>query len=248
MDKINVLIVEDNPSDSSALTKVLEENNYNVIGIATSQEQAYVQFFKNPIDVVIIDVFLGANPDGISIAETINSSPHSAKPFVFLTGSKDRQIFERAKLTHPFSYLLKPFNKLELLYAIEMAIERFYAQPNVFVSDDQDTVISDNYLFIKKKNSLKKVLISEIIYIKVEDRYCNIVTEKEKFLILISLTKINELLDSAKFVKTHRNYVINLQKVKEIIIQENLILLEGGHNVTLSDNYKNIINTFHILK
>ena len=75
----------------------------------------------------------------------------------FLTSSKDRQIFERAKLTKPFSFLLKPFNELEVLYAIEMAIEKFYEQTNVFVSEEQDTVIGNSHLFIKKKNALQKV-------------------------------------------------------------------------------------------
>jgi FixJ family two-component response regulator len=47
---------------------------------------------------------------------------------VFLTSSNDRQIFERAKLTRPFSFLMKPFNELEILYAIEMAVEKFHNQ------------------------------------------------------------------------------------------------------------------------
>ena len=46
------------------------------------------------------------------------------------------QDFERAKLTKPFSFLLKPFNELEILYAIEMAIEKFYEQNNVFIKDE----------------------------------------------------------------------------------------------------------------
>ena len=104
------------------------------------------------------------------------------------------QIFERAKLTKPFSFLLKPFNELEVLYALEMAVEKFYDQTNVFVSEDQDTVISEDYFYIKKKNALNKVKISEIIYIDVEDRYCNIITKQEKFVIQISLGKIKELL------------------------------------------------------
>ena len=61
------------------------------------------------------------------------------------------QIFERAKLTKPFSFLMKPFNELEILYALEMAFEKFYEQTNVFMGDDEDTIISTDYLFIKKK-------------------------------------------------------------------------------------------------
>jgi two-component system LytT family response regulator len=248
MNNINVLIIEDTPTESDALIKVLKANDYNVVGLATNHKDALHLFYNNKIDIAIIDIFLNGSPDGIAFAETINVVPNASKPFVFLTSSTDRQIFERAKLTKPFSYLMKPFNELELLYALELAVEKFYAQNDVFLSDEEDTVISEEYLFIKKGKSLKKVLITEIVYIEVEEKYCNIVTEKEKFVILISLTKILELLDQTIFSRTHRNFIVNTQKITEIIPSDNLILLNGGHKVTLSEKYKDIIKKVRTLK
>lgn len=248
MNNVNVLIIEDTPAESDDLVKVLTENNYTVVGVATSYSDALAQFYKNTVDIVVIDVFLNGIPDGIAFAETINITPNISKPFVFLTSSNDRQIFERAKLTHPFSFLLKPFNELEILYAIEMAVERFYAQSDVFFSEDQDTVISNDCLFIKKKNSLKKVFIADIIYVEVEERYCNIVTETEKFVIMISLTKISALLEKDKFIRTHRNYIVNVDKIEEIVINDNLVILKGNHKVTLSEKHKDFIKKFNILK
>lgn len=248
MDNINVLIVEDTPAESDALVKVLTDNNYNVVGVATTHQEALTLFYQNTIDIVVIDVFLDGKPDGITFAETINIVPDGQKPFVFLTSSKDRQIFERAKLTKPFSFLLKPFNELEILYALEMALEKFYEQTNVFHSEDQNTVISRDSLFIKKNKVLKKVEIKDILYIEVEDRYCNIITDVEKFVILISLTKIIQLLDAAKFCQTHRNYIVNLSKIEQINVNDNLIILKGNHKVTLSDKYKDFVKNFRILK
>lgn len=247
MDQINVLIIEDTPEQSDALSKVLLENNYNIVGVAQNYTDALSLFYKNTIDIIIIDVFLDGKPEGITFAETINIVPNASKPFVFLTSSQDRQIFERAKLTNPFSFLMKPFNELEILYAIEMAVEKFYSQPNVFLSEEQDTVISHDYLFIKKKKSLKKVALADILFIEVEDRYCNIVTEKEKFVILISLTKILELLDKSKFTQTHRNFIVNIEKIEEIIIADNLIILKGNHKINLSDKYKDFLKKMNIL-
>ena len=247
MDNINVLIVEDTPEESDALVKVLSENNYNIVGIARTYQDALTMFYKNTIDIVVIDVFLDGKPDGITFAETINIVPNGVKPFVFLTSSKDRQIFERAKLTRPFSFLMKPFNELEILYALEMAVEKFYEQTNVFHSEDQNTVISNDTLFIKKNKSLKKVKIEDIVYIEVEDRYCNIITDVEKFVILISLTKISDLLDKNKFIKTHRNTIVNTDKIEEIILADNLIILKGNHKINLSDTYKDFIKKMNIL-
>lgn len=248
MDNINVLIIEDLPSESDLLIKGLKANNYNIAGLATSYKDALALFYNNKVDIVIIDIFLNGSPDGIAFAESINIVPNASKPFVFLTSSTDRQIFERAKLTKPFSYLMKPFNELELLYALELAVEKFYAQDDVFLSEEENTVISHEYLFIKKGKSLKKVEISDIIYIEVEEKYCNIITEKEKFVILISLTKILELFDSTIFCRTHRNFIVNTKKMIEIIPADNLIILKGNHQVILSDKYKGIIKKIYTLK
>ncbi len=94
---------------------------------------------------------------------------------------------------------------------------------------------------------MKKVAINDILYIEVEDRYCNIITEKEKFVILISLTKISALLDTNKFVRTHRNIMVNSNKIEEIILSDNLIILKGNHKVNLSNTYKDFIKKINII-
>ncbi|ALJ05111.1 LytTR family transcriptional regulator [Pseudalgibacter alginicilyticus] len=248
MDNVNVLIVEDTLAESNALKKVLQTNNYNITGVATTFKNALDLFYNNSVDIVILDIFLNGNPDGISFAETISMNPNTSKPFVFLTSSTDRKIFERAKLTQPFSYLMKPFNELEILYALEIAVEKFYAQPDVFLSEEENTIISNEYLFIKKGKSLKKVLVKDIIYIEVEEKYCNIITENEKFVILISLTKILKLLDASCFCRTHRNYIVNTEKITEIIPADNLIILSGDHKATLSETYKDFTKKIRTLK
>lgn len=248
MHKINVLIVEDTPEQSDALMKVLEANNYNIVGVATTFKQALKLFNSVEVDIAIIDIFLNGNPDGIAFAETVSITPNVSKPFVFLTSSTDREIFQRAKLTQPFSYLMKPFNELEILYALEMAVEKFYEQPNVFLSEEEDTIVSADYLFIKKGKSLKKVFISAIIYIEVEEKYCNVITENEKFVILISLTKILKLLDNSIFCRTHRNFIVNTEKILEIVPSDNLIILSGNHKTTLSETYKALLKRIRTLK
>lgn len=248
MDKVNILIIEDTADDAFVLREMLEQNNYNVVAIASSYQEALTLFYKLDIDLIIIDVFLDGNPDGIIFAETISITPNVLKPFVFLTSSKNRQIFERAKLTKPFSFLLKPFNELEMLYALEIAVEKFYEQSNIFSSEDKNTVISQDYLFIKKTNALRKVMLSNILYIEVDDRYCNIITEKEKYIIQVSLGKISELLDNEIFMRTHRKYIVNSNAIEQIILNDNLLILKGNHKVTFSGKYKNVVKDFHILK
>ena len=245
--KVNILIIEDQKHESDRLIAVLIERNYNVVGTAQNHKEALELFYSLPVDLVIIDVFLGNQPDGITFAETISIVPGKVKPFVFLTSSKDRQIFERAKLTHPFAFLLKPFNELEVIYAIEMAIEKFYEQEMTLTGNEEEAVYAKDHIYIKKKKSLKKVAFSSVQYIEVEDRYCNVYTESEKFVVFISMVKITALLAPSGFLRTHRNYLINAAMIKEIIVNDNLIILSNDQSIPLSDTYKNITKNFKTL-
>ena len=143
MDKINILIVEDDPEQSSALKDMLEANDYHVSTITNNHHDTLTHLQKHSVDLLIIDIFLNGIPEGIIIAETIDATPGLSKPFVFLTSATDRKIFEKAKLTNSFSYLLKPYNELEVLYAIEMAIEKFYDDSRSIDSEEADAIIGD---------------------------------------------------------------------------------------------------------
>ena len=67
-------------------------------------------------------------------------------------------------------------------------------------------------------------------------------------MILISLTKILNLLDDNAFCRTHRNFIANIDKIVEIVPSDNLIVLQGNHHVTLSERYKDIIKKVRTLK
>ncbi len=247
MEKIKILIVEDTPHEGEELKRILSTQHYQVVGVAATHKDALQLFYNNQVDLVIIDIFLDGVPDGIAFAESINVVPGASRPFVFLTSSTDRKIFERAKLTRPFNYLLKPFNELEVLYAIEMAIEKFYGQVDTFHNEEAGTVVGEKNLFIKKGRSLKKVQKADILYIEVEERYCNVITDTDKFLIMISLKKVLELLGK-RFVRTHRNYLINLDHIEEVIPADNLIIIQGAHQIPLSDKYKEFLKKVRTLK
>lgn len=248
MEKIKVLIVEDTVAESEKLTDMLTENQFEVVGVARSHQEALQLFYSNKVDIVVIDIFLNGIPEGITFAETLNNVPESSRPFVFLTSSTDRTIFERAKLTKPYSFLLKPFNPLEVLYALEMALEKFYDQQDTFQSDEEDTIISSDFLFIKKKDSLKKVAVSDIVHIEVEERYCSIFAGTEKFVIQISLTKVINLLDPSRFYRVHRNHIVNAHEIEEIQPSDGLLVMSNKALIPISDRYKEILNQFKIIK
>jgi two-component system, LytTR family, response regulator len=247
MNQLNILIIEDTKEDSDALVEILEENGYTIVGVASNYLDALTLFHAHPVDLAVIDIFLNGHPEGILFAETITTVPNSLRPFVFLTSSRDRQLFERAKLTKPFSFLSKPFNKLDVLYAIEMAIEKFYSQP-LALNGSTNVVSTNDFLFVKKKNNLQKVSFSLIEYIEVEERYCSIYVAEEKYVVQLSLSKMESYLPSDFFKRTHRNYIVNTQFIQSIDTVDNLIYLKGGQMVPLSETYKDFIRFFQVLR
>lgn len=247
MTKVQVLVIEDRPEESDVLVPALESNGFEVVAIARNLADAFDCMHNTKFDIAIVDVYLGDNPDGIAFAEALNAQPNVSSPFVFLTSSKDRSIFERARLTRPFAFLLKPFNELELLYALEMAVEKYYDEEDTLDSDDAAAVITEDHLFIKKKGALNKVWLHEILHVEVEERYCTLYCKDTKYVVMKSLKQLEELLSPHGFVRTHRKFLVQKAKIIQIILSEDSLLLEGGITVPFSDSYKDLVKNLNVL-
>lgn len=248
MTKIQILIIEDEPHESQKIKELLEEeNNFNVVAIATNLKEALGVYFSENIDIILIDIFLNNKPDGIVFAETIMKNKKTLRPFIFLTNANSRTIFESAKLTKPYSYLLKPFNKLELKYTLELALEKFTETPNIFTKDKYPSIYLNENFFIKKNNTLIKVSIKDIQCVTVEGRYSNIKTHNGTYIVQMSLNQLLEKLPTSQFIRVHRNSIINLYKIQKVFLLDNLILLEDKVKVTISRQHKqNFINHYTI--
>ena len=239
MKKLSLLLLEDNENDAEAIINVLNKNANYEVTLATSKKEVLNTIESIPVDIIILDIMINGKPEGITIAKSLNDNEIDI-PFLFLTSVQSKAIFESAKFTKPFSYLLKPFNELELQYTLELVIEKFYNQKQTISLDDKNAVLSTNFIFIRKNNRIEKLNISSINFIKVEEKYCNVNCESVKYLIKLSLVKLKTILSSDVFKQVHRNYLVNIEKIKEIYLQDNLIILDNKDQVPFSERYKNI--------
>ena len=123
MSKISVLIVEDEPIIAKDIESILEGEDYEVSGIAFDYQQAVYKLDTNPPDIILLDINLGSQPDGIDLAKIIKK--HFKLPFIFLTSHSDPKTLDRAKPTQPMGYIVKPFNERTLFSAIEIAMYNF---------------------------------------------------------------------------------------------------------------------------
>jgi DNA-binding NarL/FixJ family response regulator len=128
MSKIKILVVEDEPVIAENVAIHLDNNDFEVSGIAYDSEEAFAQLTANTPDAVILDINLDSEQDGIDIARYINH--HYQLPFLFLTSYSDKDTLDRAKAVQPSGYIVKPFNEKTLLASLSIAISNHAAEKN----------------------------------------------------------------------------------------------------------------------
>jgi PAS domain S-box-containing protein len=119
---INVMVVEDESIVSFNLQQRLSRLGYNVTAVAASGEEALRLADETHPDIVLMDIRIQGEIDGIEAATRLNAS--NPLPVIFLTAHSESATIERARATRPYGYLLKPFSERELHATITMAIER----------------------------------------------------------------------------------------------------------------------------
>lgn len=123
MSSIKALIIEDEPLIAEDIRDYLTNINYQPVDVAYSKDQALRYLERYDLDIVLLDINLGSKTDGIEIAKVINEKYHI--PFVFLTSYSDKKTLEMAKVTHPWGYLVKPFQERDLYTSLEIAIYNY---------------------------------------------------------------------------------------------------------------------------
>ena len=120
VEKARIMVVEDEAVISMEIQDRLTKMGHSICGTAASGEEAVsIATAKRP-DLILMDVQLRGEVDGVQTAKRIRDLIEI--PVIYLTAFADDRTVERAKLTQPFGYLIKPFSEKELYAAIEMAL------------------------------------------------------------------------------------------------------------------------------
>jgi PAS domain S-box-containing protein len=120
---VKILVVEDEHIVAMDLMSRLRNLGYEVPDSASSGEEAIEKAGRTRPDLVLMDIFLNGEMDGIQAAGHIRSRYNI--PIIYLTAYADSNTLQRAKVTEPFGYVLKPFEERELLTTIEMALYKY---------------------------------------------------------------------------------------------------------------------------
>jgi PAS domain S-box-containing protein len=125
MTTANILVVEDDKIIAKGIEKRLKGMGYAAAGLASTGEEAIQKAVDNRPDLILMDICLGGGMDGVAATELIRKRVDV--PVVYLTAYSDPATLERAKITEPFGYVLKPYEDRDLQTAIEIGLYKHKA-------------------------------------------------------------------------------------------------------------------------
>lgn len=211
MQKIKVLLVEDEMLVATDLEYQLSTLGYEVCAIAKSGSEALRNCEIHQPDLVLMDIRIKGEIDGIDTAIKISDTYDI--PIIFLSDLKDKETLERAKKAKSHSFLEKPITEFNLNTSIEFAIENHFSKkPSPLETNNP----LKDLLLIKADSGYIKLLSGDILWIEANGAYCQIKTAETKITLSKNMREFCEHLDSRVFIKIHKSYTINATKIDRI--------------------------------
>ncbi len=211
MNPIKILVVEDEVIVAEDIAGRLKKLGYAVTATVVSGEEALEKVTEERPDLVLMDIVLKGDMDGITTAEKIRAKVDV--PTVFLTAYADDKTLQRAKLTNPFGYIIKPFQQHDLRVAIEIALHRHEIEAKMRASlkaseatresVEEKSYRQNQYISMaahELRNPLNAILISAEL-LEIDRARCSDETQVRTLRLVNSATKkMNQLIDDMLFM------------------------------------------------
>lgn len=211
---------------------------YQVLGILARGEDAVQCVKENSPDLVLVDIHLKGSMDGVQFVKEVRKvSPGTG--IIYLTANADEASFNRAKETRPEAFISKPFKRLDLSRAIELAVLRMSGATTASSNEAEipDSHFLKDRIFMRDRDKLVKVFLEEILYAEADRNYCKVFTDQRQYLMTLPLKAFEQKIQSENFLRIHRSYIVNLTKV-ETISEGCEFLSVGSRSIPVSRSFK----------
>ncbi len=240
MAKTNVLVVEDESIVSKDIQHSLKKLGYNVVGSSATGEKAIELALELKPNIVLMDIMLKGELTGIQAAAQIKAKLNI--PVVYLTAYADEATLEKAKVTEPYGYIIKPFKEIDIHTSIEMAIYKHSKEREVQKERDLLYSLVENkeskgFIFVKSNSRLVKLKTSDIYFVEALKDYVVINALNSRYTIHSTMKDIEKKLPSDEFIRVHRSFIVGINKIAAIE-QPNLILENDKKVIPIGGSYK----------
>ena len=227
MNKITVLIVDDEPIAQEILENYLQRIPYAVlVGKCRNAIEAFQVVSKIDVDILLLDINM-PEITGIDFLKTLKNPPK-----VIFTTAYTEYAVESYDL-YAVDYLLKPISFERFFKAISKAVELLTAKPASTTSKPADN--TDHILFVKTEGKLVKVDLRELWFIEGLKDYVRLWTSQGKLVVHSTMKNMEESLAAySNFIRIHKSHIINMDYVTEV----------DGNAVRIKDQLLLIGNTY----
>ncbi len=188
---------------------------YSAIDVKMNFDDAINYLKVESPDVALLDIYLDADKSGIELGRIIKEEYKI--PFIYITSHSDKATVEKAKITQPNGYLIKPFKKENLYSAIEVALHNYVSNKNISTySKKESKLVFKDSIFIKDGYLFVKIFFKDIKFLKSEGNYTQIQANDKSLLIRSSLNEFLNSLPSDIFFRIHKSYIINCKLITAI--------------------------------
>lgn len=254
MRSLRVLVVEDEELARDRLARlVAEHGDFTLVAACGNCDEARQAIAAEPVDIALLDVQM-PGISGLEFSETLNAAGRDAPIVVFVTAHK-RFAFDAFKV-HAADYLLKPFDRLRLHAALEVAKERFKAREAIELSEKIQAVVGESSgartagdsrtpapgRFIVRDNGRFLIVRNEQIdWIQAEGRDCVLHCGSKHHRVDGPLSEIATRLCADRFVQVSRSSLVNIDSIlqlQEMCKGDLVAVMKGGQEVPVSRRYR----------
>jgi two-component system, LytTR family, response regulator len=230
---IRTIIIDDEPLAAGIIQEFLSQfAQFEVLEVCQDGLQGLKSINQHKPDLIFLDVQM-PKITGFEMLELLDEPPA-----VIFTTAFDHYAL-KAFDAKAMDYLLKPFSETRFKQAIDRFLESRGKTSDGNESDASPAYMAEksNRLVVRVKNDIKIIPIADVIYFEAEDDYVTIHTSGGKYLKKMTMKTLEESLDSAKFARVHRSFIINLNGITGIEPYERdnyLVKLIGGEQIPVS--------------
>ena len=234
---IKCIAIDDEPLALQQLVAYISKIPFlSIVGQCQSAIEAKQIMQSDVVDAIFCDINM---PDlnGMDFVKSLASPP-----IIVFTTAYSEYAVEGYKVD-AVDYLLKPFGLDEFQRAANK-VKRVYEQINDNDSTSNQSVSEDaSTLFLKTEHRIVKVDISDILYVEGMSEYMKIhlISQPKPLIVLLSMKKLEERLPS-NFMRIHRSYIINLDKIMEV--NKNRVIMNEDVYLPIGDLYKDTFNNY----
>lgn len=223
-DPINVLCVDDDVSIVEMIKMGLEADGMNVSSAGDGAEALEV-LQNQPVDVVLLDIMMPRVDGWMALMEIRNNPLTADIPVIMLTAKTQDLAKILAFKQGVQQYVTKPFNLMELAARVRSLVKNRPRQMMPGVGGESDF----RKLAVRKGGRTVLLNIDDIVYISAKNKSTYVHTYENQYLVDLTLTELEGKLSKENFERVHRSYMVNLNKVKEIL------RVDGSYVVVVTD-------------